>query len=205
MRTTKRKPTSPGEILSEEFLKPLHITQAELARHLGCDVKVINRLVNEQTNLTADMAVQLGAALNTTSELDEPADGDESLRGRGSGATPESAEESACLRLTLSFLKPWSRVKRQLNRNFALLIALAHLLKRPATQNCFARFVSLLYVVALGSWRSFTVVPTSNLKSSVQSVVERLSPHPYCHSDHRYHRSRKHRPDGDAAHPANSS
>ena len=33
----------PGEILDEEFLKPLNITQKQLADHLGCDVKVINR------------------------------------------------------------------------------------------------------------------------------------------------------------------
>ena len=37
----KREPTSPGEILLEEFLKPLGLTQRRLADHLGCDVKVI--------------------------------------------------------------------------------------------------------------------------------------------------------------------
>ena len=38
--TTRRRrpPTSPGEILAEEFLKPLGITQKRLADHLGCDV-----------------------------------------------------------------------------------------------------------------------------------------------------------------------
>lgn len=69
MHTTKRKPTSPGEILSEEFLKPLGITQTELARHIDCDVKVINRIVNGASSLTADMAVKLGAALNTTPDF----------------------------------------------------------------------------------------------------------------------------------------
>ena len=39
----KRKPTSPGEILNEEFLKPLGITQKQLAEHLGCDYKVIKK------------------------------------------------------------------------------------------------------------------------------------------------------------------
>ena len=33
----KRKPTSPGEILFEEFLIPLEISQKELAEHLACD------------------------------------------------------------------------------------------------------------------------------------------------------------------------
>ncbi len=44
----QRKPTSPGKILSEEFLKPLELSQKELARHLDCDYKVINRIVSKQ-------------------------------------------------------------------------------------------------------------------------------------------------------------
>lgn len=62
----KRKPTSPGEILSEEFLKPLGLTQKELADHLSCDYKVINRIVNERTSLTPEIAIKLAAALGTT-------------------------------------------------------------------------------------------------------------------------------------------
>ena len=62
-------PTTPGEILKEEFLVPLEITQKELADHLDCDVKVINRLVNGRTSLTASMALRLAAAFNTTAEF----------------------------------------------------------------------------------------------------------------------------------------
>lgn len=65
----KRKPTSPGEILYEEFLKPLNITQKELADHLSCDYKVINRIVNENASVTPDMAIKLGAAFNTTPDF----------------------------------------------------------------------------------------------------------------------------------------
>ena len=61
-----RRPTTPGEILREEFLRPLGMTQKQLADHLGCDVKVVNRLVNGRTALTAEMALRLGAALRTT-------------------------------------------------------------------------------------------------------------------------------------------
>jgi addiction module HigA family antidote len=61
-----RKPTSPGEILKEEFLTPLGMTQKQLANHLGCDVKVVNRLVNGRTSVTAEMALKLGAAFRTT-------------------------------------------------------------------------------------------------------------------------------------------
>lgn len=62
----KRKPTTPGEILFEEFLVPLEMTQRELAEYLKCDYKVINRIINEKANVTPEMAIKLGAAFNTT-------------------------------------------------------------------------------------------------------------------------------------------
>ena len=65
----KRQPTGPGEILREEFLVPLGLTQKELADHLGCDVKVINRLVNGRTSVSAEMAMKLGAAFRTSPEF----------------------------------------------------------------------------------------------------------------------------------------
>ena len=65
----KRQPTSPGEILREEFLVPLGLTQKEIADHLGCDVKVINRLVNGRTSVSAEMAMKLGAAFRTSPEF----------------------------------------------------------------------------------------------------------------------------------------
>ena len=64
-----RKPTTPGEILSEEFLKPMEMTQKQLADHLGCDVKVINRIINDRTSITAEMAIKLAATFNTTPEF----------------------------------------------------------------------------------------------------------------------------------------
>ncbi len=67
--TRHRPPTSPGEILREEFLAPLGMTQKQLADHLGCDIKVINRIVNGRTSVTAEMALKLGAALRTTPEF----------------------------------------------------------------------------------------------------------------------------------------
>ena len=63
---TLRKPTSPGEILRAEFLIPLGMTQKQLANHLGCDVKVVNRIVNGRTSVTAEMAIKLGATFKTT-------------------------------------------------------------------------------------------------------------------------------------------
>ena len=65
----RREPTSPGEILREEFLQPLRITQKQLADRLGCDVKVVNRIVNGRTSVSARMALKLGAAFRTTPEF----------------------------------------------------------------------------------------------------------------------------------------
>ncbi len=65
----RRMPTTPGEILREEFLEPLAMTQKQLADHIGCDVKVINRIVNGRTSVTAEMALKLGATFRTTPEF----------------------------------------------------------------------------------------------------------------------------------------
>lgn len=59
MLARTRRPTHPGEILQEEFLTPLGMTQQQLADQTGYEVKAINRLVNGHTRLTADMAVAL--------------------------------------------------------------------------------------------------------------------------------------------------
>jgi addiction module HigA family antidote len=65
----KRRPTSPGEILAEEFLRPLGMTQRELATHIGHDVKVINRIVNGRSSITAEMALKLASALGTSPDF----------------------------------------------------------------------------------------------------------------------------------------
>ena len=65
----KRKPTTPGEILLEEFLKPLGMKKKELSDHLDCDYKVINRIINERASITPAMAVTLAAAFRTTPDF----------------------------------------------------------------------------------------------------------------------------------------
>jgi addiction module HigA family antidote len=64
-----RRPTTVGEMLKEEFLSPLGLTQRQLAEHLGMEVKTINRLVNNKTAMTPIMALKLSAALGTTPEF----------------------------------------------------------------------------------------------------------------------------------------
>lgn len=68
-RQRERPPTTPGEILREELLKPLGLTQKQLADHLGCDVKVINRIVNGRSAVTPEMALKLGAAFRMSPEF----------------------------------------------------------------------------------------------------------------------------------------
>ena len=64
-----RKPTTPGEILREEFLRPLNISQRILADHIGCDIKVINRIVNGKAQVTPKIAIKLGAAFKTSPDF----------------------------------------------------------------------------------------------------------------------------------------
>ena len=45
------------------------MTQKELADHIGCDVKVVNRIVNGRSSVTAEMAIRLGAALRMSPEF----------------------------------------------------------------------------------------------------------------------------------------
>lgn len=64
-----RVPTHPGEILSEEFLKPLGITQAKLAAHLGVSTQRINELVRGKRGVTPETAWMLAGAFGTTPEF----------------------------------------------------------------------------------------------------------------------------------------
>ncbi|WP_413292773.1 HigA family addiction module antitoxin [Bdellovibrio sp. HCB185ZH] len=65
----KRQPTTPGEILNEEFLKPLNLTQRAFADHIGVEVKTINRIVNGRQNLTPEIALLFAAALEVSVEF----------------------------------------------------------------------------------------------------------------------------------------
>ena len=56
MIPTNRIPTHPGEILLEEFLKPLGLTQAALARHLGIPLQRVNEIVRGKRGSTSATA-----------------------------------------------------------------------------------------------------------------------------------------------------
>ncbi|HRN26670.1 MAG: HigA family addiction module antidote protein [Ignavibacteriaceae bacterium] len=69
MLKLKRKPTHPGEILNEEFLKPLEVSQTLLAEAIGVSFRSVNELVNEKRNLSSEMAIKLSKYFGTSPEL----------------------------------------------------------------------------------------------------------------------------------------
>jgi len=64
-----REPTHPGEILVEEFLKPMGITQVDLAKRLGISLQRLNTLINGKRDMTAETALLLSRELKTTPEF----------------------------------------------------------------------------------------------------------------------------------------
>lgn len=64
-----RIPTHPGEILLEEFLGPLGITQVELAAHIGVPVQRVNEIIRGKRGVSPETAWLLSQALGTTPEF----------------------------------------------------------------------------------------------------------------------------------------
>jgi len=60
---------SPGEILLEEFMKPLGISQNKLGREIGVPITRINEIVNGKRAITADTALRLARFFGTSPEV----------------------------------------------------------------------------------------------------------------------------------------
>jgi len=60
---------APGEILLEEYLKPLGLGQVEAARRLGFSLNRLNEIVLGKRAVTADTALRLGRLLKTSAQL----------------------------------------------------------------------------------------------------------------------------------------
>lgn len=69
MLMTKRKPASVGEILAEEFLRPLELTQGALADAMGVPRKHVNELCRGRRAVTADTALMLARVFGTSAEF----------------------------------------------------------------------------------------------------------------------------------------
>ena len=65
----KRLPTHPGEILKEDFLLPLGITQTELAKALKTSFRTINEILNEKRSVSPDMALRLSRYFGTSPDV----------------------------------------------------------------------------------------------------------------------------------------
>ncbi len=59
----------PGEVLLEEFLKPLHLSQNRLALNIGVPARRINEIVLEKRGITADTALRLEKFFGTSAEF----------------------------------------------------------------------------------------------------------------------------------------
>jgi antitoxin HigA-1 len=69
MLTTKRRPATIGEILVEEFMKPIGLTQGALANAMCVQRKHVNQLCNDRRNVTAATALILARVFGNSSEF----------------------------------------------------------------------------------------------------------------------------------------
>ena len=62
-------PIHPGEILEEDFLKPMNLSQNELARQIGVPPRRINEIVHGKRSITADTAIRFSKFFGTSAKL----------------------------------------------------------------------------------------------------------------------------------------
>jgi addiction module HigA family antidote len=67
--TDKLKPVHPGEVLLEEFLKPMNLSQNRLAIDIGVDARRINEIVLGKRSVTADTALRLSRYFGTSPQF----------------------------------------------------------------------------------------------------------------------------------------
>jgi antitoxin HigA-1 len=65
----ERIATHPGKVLLEEYIKPLGLTQAALAKELGISTNRLNELVKGKRGITADTALRLSRRFHTSPEF----------------------------------------------------------------------------------------------------------------------------------------
>jgi antitoxin HigA-1 len=66
---TNRPPTSPGEMLKEEFLEPMGLTQQQLADGIGVSYQRVNELINGKRGITTSTALRLAKYFNTSPDF----------------------------------------------------------------------------------------------------------------------------------------
>ena len=66
---SNRPPTHPGEMLIEEFLRPLGITQADFAGRIGVSYPRLNQLIHARRRMTPDTALRLQRVLRMPADF----------------------------------------------------------------------------------------------------------------------------------------
>jgi addiction module HigA family antidote len=67
--TERLRPVHPGEILMEEFLKPMNLSPNQLATDIGVDARVIDEIVQGVRSVTADTALRLARYFGTSPQF----------------------------------------------------------------------------------------------------------------------------------------
>jgi addiction module HigA family antidote len=62
-------PPHPGELLLEDFLKPMNITQIDFAKHIGVSFKRVNEIVNGKRGITPETAILFAQAFGNTPQF----------------------------------------------------------------------------------------------------------------------------------------
>ena len=68
-REKKLSPVHPGEVLLEEFLEPMNLSQSKLALAMRVHPRRINEIVLKKRGITADTALRLAKVLNTSPQF----------------------------------------------------------------------------------------------------------------------------------------
>lgn len=69
MNITKRQPVSVGEMITEEYLVPLDITQGHLAEAMGVSRKTVNELCTNRRSVTVDTALMLATVFGNSADF----------------------------------------------------------------------------------------------------------------------------------------
>lgn len=119
--TNRLDPVHPGEVLLEEFIRPLGLSQYRLAKGMNVPARRINEIVKRERSVTADTALRLARFFGTTEmfwlnlqaryDLDVEKDrlGDRLLREVGRFAAPVAARQVSLRRIAASRTGTFSR------------------------------------------------------------------------------------------------
>ncbi len=69
MRKNKIAPLHPGEVLLEEFMKPLGLSQNQVGNDLGVSARRINEIVHGKRSITADTALRMSRYFGNSAEF----------------------------------------------------------------------------------------------------------------------------------------